>query len=110
MQNTHIYEFIVWSEGNLNKVLAEGIALELYGRELTGSVTSFEQFASCQFAYFCQYGLGLKEREEYQFAVELIEKVGWDAGNKKAAPVYKRDPEDGRKSGLSGASVSETCL
>ena len=60
---------IVWSEGNLNKVLAEGIALELYGRELTGSVTSFEQFASCQFAYFCQYGLGLKEREEYQFAV-----------------------------------------
>ena len=27
---------IVWSEGNLNKVLAEGIALELYGRELTG--------------------------------------------------------------------------
>ena len=50
-------------------MLAEGIALELYGRELTGSVTSFEQFASCQFAYFCQYGLGLKEREEYQFAV-----------------------------------------
>ncbi len=31
----------------------------------------------------------------YQFAVELIEKVGWDAGNKKAAPIYKRNPEDG---------------
>lgn len=31
----------------------------------------------------------------YQFAVELIEKVGWDAGNKRAAPIYKRNPEDG---------------
>ena len=37
----------------------------------------------------------IADSEEYQFAVELIEKVGWDAGNKKAAPVYKRDPEDG---------------
>lgn len=35
------------------------------------------------------------ESDEYQFAVELIEKVGWDAGNKKATPIYKRDPEDG---------------
>lgn len=31
----------------------------------------------------------------YRFAVELIEKVGWDAGNKKAAPIYKRNREDG---------------
>ena len=37
----------------------------------------------------------IADSEEYQFAVELIEKVGWDAGNKKAAPIYKRDPEDG---------------
>ncbi|MBR6096804.1 MAG: N-6 DNA methylase [Oscillospiraceae bacterium] len=33
--------------------------------------------------------------DSYQFAVELIEKVGWDAGNKKAAPIYKRNQEDG---------------
>ena len=39
--------------------------------------------------------MAIADSEEYQFAVELIEKVGWDAGNKKAAPVYKRDPEDG---------------
>lgn len=25
----------------------------------------------------------IADSEEYQFAVELIEKVGWDAGNKK---------------------------
>ena len=31
----------------------------------------------------------------YRFAVELIEKVGWDAGNKKAQPIYKRNKDDG---------------
>lgn len=33
--------------------------------------------------------------DEYCFAVEMIEKVGWEAGNKKAAPVYLRNKEDG---------------
>jgi len=32
---------------------------------------------------------------DYCFAVELIEKVGWDAGNKKASPIYKRNETDG---------------
>ena len=35
------------------------------------------------------------EPQGYRFAVELIEKVGWDAGNKKAQPIYKRNPDDG---------------
>lgn len=33
--------------------------------------------------------------DEYQFAVELIEKVGWNAGDKKAAPTYKRNSDNG---------------
>lgn len=33
--------------------------------------------------------------EDYSFAVEMIEKVGWDAGNKTAAPLYVRAKEDG---------------
>lgn len=37
----------------------------------------------------------LSEDEYYRCAVELIEKVGWDAGNKKAAPLYKRNELDG---------------
>lgn len=36
-----------------------------------------------------------EDDQPYRFAVELIEKVGWDAGNKKAAPIYKRNHEDG---------------
>ena len=37
----------------------------------------------------------LSDDAGYQFAVEMIERVGWDAGNKKAAPIYKRNQEDG---------------
>ena len=33
--------------------------------------------------------------EDYRFAVEIIENVGWDAGNKKGTLVYKRTPKDG---------------
>ena len=36
-----------------------------------------------------------KFEDEYSFAVEMIEKVGWEAGNKKAAPIYVRAKEDG---------------
>lgn len=36
-----------------------------------------------------------EDDQPYRFAVELIEKVGWDAGNKKAAPIYKRNHDDG---------------
>ena len=38
----------------------------------------------------------LSKDEYYRCAVELIEKVGWDAGNKKAAPLYKRNELDGK--------------
>lgn len=38
----------------------------------------------------------LSNDEFYRCAVELIEKVGWDAGNKKAAPIYKRNELDGK--------------
>lgn len=37
----------------------------------------------------------MDEPKGYRFAVELIEKVGWDAGNKKAQPIYKRNLNDG---------------
>jgi type I restriction enzyme M protein len=34
-------------------------------------------------------------KDDYSVFIEMIEKVGWDAGNKKAAPVYVRDNEHG---------------
>lgn len=34
------------------------------------------------------------EDDEYMFAVEMVEKTGWEA-NKKALPIYKRNANDG---------------
>ena len=39
---------------------------QLYGKELSGSVTRLERFAACPYQYFCIYGLELREREEYK--------------------------------------------
>lgn len=33
--------------------------------------------------------------EDYEFFVELVENLGWEAGNKKAATLYQRSVDDG---------------
>lgn len=38
--------------------------------------------------------LNLEDDEEYMFAVEMVEKTGWEA-NKKALPIYKKNRDDG---------------
>lgn len=44
----------------------------LYGRELENSVSRLETFAGCACRHFLQYGLALREREEYGYqAVDL---------------------------------------
>jgi ATP-dependent helicase/nuclease subunit B len=60
---------ILWSQENYIRTLGENAVLMLYGNEISGSVSAFETYASCRFAYFLQYGLRLSEREEYRFAV-----------------------------------------
>lgn len=48
--------------------ISRAVAKALYGTTLENSVTRLERFASCAFAHYLQYGLGLKERELLQFA------------------------------------------
>ena len=44
----------------------------LYGAVIYSSVSRLEKMASCAYAHFLQYGLGLKERQEYGFeAVDM---------------------------------------
>lgn len=48
--------------------ISHAVTKALYGTVLENSVTRLERFASCAFAHYLQYGLGLKERELLQFA------------------------------------------
>ncbi|MCM1046525.1 MAG: exodeoxyribonuclease V subunit gamma [Candidatus Gastranaerophilales bacterium] len=52
--------------------LAKAVARALYGKNLENSVTRLETFASCAYRHFMQYGLTLREREEFGFeAVDM---------------------------------------
>ncbi|MDD6812096.1 MAG: helicase-exonuclease AddAB subunit AddB [Lachnospiraceae bacterium] len=47
--------------------LSEQVTRALYGSILQNSVSRLEKYAACAYAHFLQYGLSLKEREEYSF-------------------------------------------
>lgn len=51
----------------VNTPISKAVALALYGRKPTASVTRLEQFAACAYAHYLQYGLKLKERETAGF-------------------------------------------
>ena len=55
--------FLRFEESGISKAAAR----KLYGEMLSNSVSRLEKFASCAFAHFLQYGLQLKERQEYEF-------------------------------------------
>lgn len=55
--------FLRFDESGIGKAAAS----KLYGEILSNSVSRLEKFASCAFAHFLQYGLQLKERQEYEF-------------------------------------------
>ena len=60
--------FYVYEGGKVSKKAAR----ILYGTIIHSSVSRLEKMASCAYAHFLQYGLGLKEREEYTFeAVDM---------------------------------------
>ena len=55
-----------------DRPLGRAAALALFGSTLLGSVSRLEQYASCAYAHFLQYGLYLKEREDFSFeAVDM---------------------------------------
>ena len=50
-------------------VLSRIVARALYGRQLENSVSRLETYAACACRHFLQYGLSLREREEFGFEV-----------------------------------------
>lgn len=47
--------------------LSRAVARALYGQNLENSVTRLETYAACAYRHFLQYGLTLREREEFGF-------------------------------------------
>lgn len=47
--------------------LSAAVARALYGKHLENSVTRLETYAACAYRHFLQYGLSLKERQEFAF-------------------------------------------
>lgn len=58
------FEYLA-NAGNIR--LPKELARLLYGQILKNSVSRLEKFASCAYAHFLQYGLGLSERDKYSF-------------------------------------------
>lgn len=52
--------------------LTSQVAKRLYGEDFEDSISRVECFCACAFSHFLTYGLGLRERQEYEFqAVDL---------------------------------------
>ncbi len=52
---------------NHRNYLSQETSEALYGKELLNSVSRLEGFARCPFAHFMTYGLGIQEREVFEF-------------------------------------------
>lgn len=59
---------------NIEESIGSKLAVDLYGKILSNSVTRLEYYSRCAYAHFLSYGLHLSEREEYSFE-------GVDMGN-----------------------------
>ncbi len=47
------------------RYVSPALVEELYGKELYSSVSRLETFSACPFSYLCNYGLELRDREEF---------------------------------------------
>ena len=51
--------------GKRTRYVSPALVEELYGKELYSSVSRLETFSACPFSYLCNYGLELRDREEF---------------------------------------------
>ena len=73
-----------------DKPLAKNIALALYGANLENSVSRLEKFASCCYAHFLRYGIGLSERKEYDFVSSDLGNVFHEVLEKYTGEIISR--------------------
>ena len=74
-----------------DRPLAKNIALALYGASLENSVSRLEKFASCCYAHFLRYGLGLSERNDFDFDTSDLGNVFHEVLEKYTSEIIRRD-------------------
>lgn len=85
--------------------IGKAAARVLYGTRLTNSASRLERFSACAFAHYLQYGLRLKDREEFEFS-------GMDLGNviHSALELFGRqvrEMQDANGTPLSWATIDD---
>ena len=73
-----------------SRPLATALARTLYGATLEMSVSRLELFATCSYAHFLKYGLGICERDEYDFDVSDLGNVFHDVLEKYTSEILSR--------------------
>ncbi len=73
-----------------SRPLATALARTLYGTTLEISVSRLEMFAACSYAHFLRYGLGLDERDEFDFDVADLGNVFHDVLEKYTSEILNR--------------------
>lgn len=71
--------------------LSRAVARALYGKQLENSVSRLETYAACACRHFLQYGLSLKEREEFGFEVSDMGNVYHGVLEKFAGKLAEAD-------------------
>ncbi len=79
-------------EGKEKSKISKEAAALLYGDVLSGSVSSLETFVACPYKYFVRYGLGLRERENFD-----IEDMDYGNVFHKSMEHFSHIIEDQRK-------------
>lgn len=64
---------------NVRRPLDAGLAAELYGDVLKGSISRFEKYYECPYMHFLTYGMGLKERKVYEIQAANMGTIYHDA-------------------------------
>lgn len=71
--------------------ISRAVALALYGRKPTGSITRLERFAACAYAHYLEYGLKLREREKSGFESVDMGNLYHDALERYSRKLEKSD-------------------
>lgn len=78
---------------NPKEKLTRQVAMDLYGEEFLESATRMERFGACAYAHFLNYGLRLREREEYAFEALDMGNIFHDALEKFSKKLEEKSLE-----------------